>query len=94
MFEFNTQNTNDEEITVTVYNVKIHEPNIYADNPDDYYGYSELDYEVFGEKGELCESYDAEEIEEEILRRYKELQSDASLQPLIRQYEDNNSNSY
>ena len=78
MFEFNTYDDNDNEILVSVYSVTLKEPDIHADNPDDFYGYVDFDYEVFCENGEPCEDYDSNKIEEEILKHYKQSQEDAA----------------
>lgn len=58
-----------------------------CDNPYDYHGYSEMDYRVFDEKGSQMFDVNFDEIEEEIIKRYKEEKEEAQLEAQLTQLE-------
>lgn len=56
--------TDDETYSVLITHLSVVEPNSAADNPDDYYGYTELEFDVLDDRGKIITStIDDDELE-------------------------------
>lgn len=68
-FQFPTE---DCDLTIVVTHFHEQKPDLGADNPDDYRGYVEIEYDAFGPNGYAYRPSDEEDhaIKDEILRRH------------------------